>query len=361
MRSTLLFITLLLFVSCTKDMLSPSVTKSALVQLSSKPKAEAVFATVAVHLKDGDHGFNKILSLLTGLVNSAKEEAHKNRMLYKSTEERCRIGVFSLNERQAYFDGVVNTMNVAKTESERTEAESSNLLNSRNQWLRVFRTMGETQLKRVVTLTSALKAGNDEVDEGVKRISVAIEAVNNWAAANGTAFVQKSLEAVSDSYMKIKKMRIIVPSNLLQRSGSPQKVKARLLEWLNELHTEFQVVSEERHQLLTGVSEHGNMVAHSCDELANSLENDAKAVTNNLAVAKAVIENVTVALAQFTTLAADNHQLLSTVVEWCAVEKSNFEKVDAASVENIKLFQEVREYFVDHYKEISNYIMEKYQ
>ena len=59
-------------------------------------------------------------------------------------------------------------------------------------------------------------------------------------------------------------------------------------------------------------------------------------------------------------LSDENAKLIAATRKYCSTERANFLKGQAQVNNEIKLFKEVRAYFIKHYKRVSNYLRSKY-
>merc|ERR1711957_845965 len=189
MQKTLIFLTLLFTVSCNID----TSSETAFIELTKDSRAEAVLATVAIQVQQ-NNGFEKVQSLLSELLNTARENLHDNNMLNRKATARCDIYNHKLAERKEYLGAVVESLFY-------------------------------TGLKN--TITEAMHSVAE------------IDAKLNSHAPPTPAFVQTSIKKITDSYQKVFNVNIDLPESFIQMSIDNDAAKKRICAWLDDIKATF--------------------------------------------------------------------------------------------------------------------------
>lgn len=362
MRSTF-FLILLVIAFCNTEKLSPIQSKPEFIQLVKDPKVEGIFATISLSLRDDNdngHGFNRILSLLTSLVDSAREQKHVNQKIWERTNAQCNVGRYGVKEHQSYFDGTISNLGAGINELGNDIIDITGLIESRKANSDTYNSILAAERARHAVRSDKEVKLQAFFDETIRSIADAITLVNDWTPANAnTAFLQNKLNSIAAAYKKINNFHMTIPTKFVQLIND-SKIKQRLLEWLGELKVHFEAglsgikASAEGRQ-----AERANIEA-DIESLAKDMATDAHNLGGVLVNLNEVQTAFKINKEKFEALSANNVNLAKTLEDWCQVEEKNANDALEACKKNLQLFREVRNYFTDHYKEISGFIKSKY-
>ena len=193
MKTILFLITLFAFASCIDPL-----NKESFAQLSSTPEAKSIFATMSMNMKGGA-GFEEILSLLTELVDEAKQNRYNNRETYTPIEKGCEISAFEVETKKAFYEGSIK---IAQEWVQHTEEQfdlADELLSSRKdsntKWAKLEK---DCNLDR----GSSSKYLNQVYESFAECISTGEElrdSLNNDSAIDG-AFLQSKIKKFTKLY-----------------------------------------------------------------------------------------------------------------------------------------------------------------
>ncbi len=354
MKFTVLFLSALAFVSATTD--------PVLMQISEHPASEAIFATLAVHLKadSTNVGFSTVLGLINDLIEDAKDQLQSNTLTWKRTDARCMVSAMNFKDKQDYFTNRAHTtLNYQK----------------RDEQMQAMMTTNIEYLKRLTTFLSGFKKNHDElleqlsnsgssvmgqIHQAVIDTEMAIETVKNWNAGKAS-FVQEALNKVTDAYLQVHSYKLVIPTNLVQTGASNGVVQKRLVEWLGKLKLGFQAKYNQLSHTNTDSKDRAESISNGCKksiEVAGKLL--ARTVDSEKYYKKSA-ESSAHAFDILTGLAAENSDLIKSNKDYCAVEKKNYGSSVVKLNEQIGIFKKLRDYFGTNFAKLSSYVKNKYQ
>jgi hypothetical protein len=358
MRSTIFFLSLLVFISCSTTEIE--TMDSALLELSSDPSAEAIFATIAIQLKaDHSEGFDRVLGLLNDLITDGKKQLHSATKVWRYTQSRCEVSSMRFKERQSYYE---NRQHLAADAADEAAAEAATTLDNNSfmenssKYFVGFRAAEQTLhaavLKALTGRAAAAKVAVANADH-------AVDTVKNWHVS-GTAFVQSALEKVADSYLQVKNYKIEVPTSFVEMAASDAQVRTRLLEWLASLRITFFEQQTDLESELKHSQEGWSVLIGQVNELIATYGRDVVANAAQISLFTSSQKGNRETAGLFSKLSHDNARLVVANADYCKVERDSFEKVRSTIEGQIKVFVDVRNYFRTNYAKLSNFIKHKY-
>lgn len=357
MKSTFFFIAMLFFVNCSKDLLSPTDTDTTLLEIAKDPSSEAVFATMAIQLQ-AEGGFHRVLGLLNELVHDSKEQLHSITKLWRGVHARCVVTSIKLKGRQEYFETYLGQAHRHVSESTQRVAEIVDHLNGFNTSKNVYSAILKAEIGRHAETKKHLKEKLAQALAGLNSLKAANKAVHEWTP-KGKALVQTHLEEVAKAYLQVKDFELPSPTEFLERT-TDHKVRKRILEWMAVVERHLISSSENLRNSLERLSTIGGNLEKALARILVALDagikhlNDAKTFNTKMIAAGKK------AVALYQNLSHQNTALLKSNTEYCRHENNTYNKNKVQAVAAIKLFREVRNYFVHHYRRLHSYIKAKY-
>ena len=344
MKISIIFLTLLFTVSCNID----SSSDAAFIQLTKDARAEAVLATVAIQMQQ-NNGFEKVQSLLSELLNTARENLHANNVLNRRAEARCQIYNHKLSERSEYLSSVVESLNAER----QTVAEANNSAAAsiavRNSLAKVYQelTVAESgRFQKEGLFYSGLSNTITRALNSVNELSAKLKADNRPTLK----FVQTSVKEITGSYSKVFNVNIDLPESFIEMSLDNNAARQRILTWLEDVRGTFASMVASISTDAKNRSDNNNkfnallaVVVKSLGAEVNNL-NSLRVKYNELIASYA--ENV----ASFEKFRVTNANNLSENSSFCAAEKAAYAKVKANSESNVKIYEELMNYFLENYR-----------
>jgi hypothetical protein len=349
MRSTFFFIVMLFFVSCSKDLLNPVDMDTQLLEITKDPSSEAVFATMAVQLQ-AKGGFQRVLGLLNELVHDSKEQLHSITKIWRGVHARCIVTSIKLKGRQEYFETYLG-------QSRRHVAESSQRLTEVRDHLKGFRksqlvygAMLKTEIGRHAFAKKHLKHRIGQASAGLKALKTAYGAVKHWTP-KGKALVQTHLEEVSRAYLQVKEFKLASQTEFLERT-TDTKVRSRILQWMSVVRRHLVSASSHFRNSLRRLSKIGGALEKALARMTVALKAGVKHLIHAIIFNKHMVKAGRHGVALFAKLVKQNKSLISSNTSYCRLESVNYHKNRVQAVAAIRLFRQVRNYFVHHYRSL---------
>lgn len=355
MKSTIVFLSLLALISC----FSIESYEPALVELSSNPASDAIFATIALQLKaDNVQGFDRVIGLLNEFVDDGKKQILSAKKLYRATTSRCEVSSMKFKERNSYFQNVHDNMVSYSNESATTaslQGDNLTFLKAKNNEMTEFKA-------RETTYHAAKKSENDALianaQEAVDNAQAAINAVQGWTLS--TSFIQEKIDKVTNSYLQVHSYKLIVPTSFVETAANDETIKGRLLEWLESLRIAFLETKLELEGSIERYQTNANSMDSALTDLLSLYTSDAEHCFTLRAKAiedKQVYDSL---VEHFQKLADDNSGLIKANDDYCKTEQTEYEKVKDVLENQQQVFKDIREYFRNNYAKISEFIKDKF-
>ena len=371
MRSTILFLALLVFVSCTTEMTESY--DSVLLEMATDPRSEAVFATMNVQLKQ-EGGFDRVLALLNQLVDDGRKQLHVANKIWRKTEARCDVATMKFAERQNYYETKESTLNqlISEMYKEKNDAASSAAsMKVYNAWFEGF---NRRNVLRKAESAAQLNKRYTVAQDAVAATKRAIETVSNWtvrgkpvaqARKSGKklakkSFIQENLEEVTSAFLELKGFELVIPESFVELAADNHKVRRRLLEWLGQLRVTFVEIADHFQQKAAARSEiFGRQIA-AVSALLAKYALDATHAKHAVARFSTHLSTSKEALEFVAKLSKQNAKLVIANTDYCRVEKHNYSNTKNLIDGQLVLFGKIKRYFIDNYKKISKFIKKKY-
>ena len=370
MRSTILFLALLVFVSCTTEMTESY--DSVLLEMATDPRSEAVFATMNVQLKQ-EGGFDRVLALLNQLVDDGRKQLHVANKIWRKTEARCDVATMKFAERQNYYETKESTLNqlISEMYKEKNDAASSAAsMKVYNAWFEGF---NRRNVLRKAESAAQLNKRYTTAQDAVAATKKAIETVSNWTvrgnaapAARKTgknkrpAMIQEHLEAVASAFLELKGFELVIPESFVELAADNHKVRRRLLEWLGQLRVTFVEIADHFQQKAAARSEiFGRQIA-AVSALLGKYALDATHASHAVARFSTHLSSAKEAIEFVAKLSKQNAKLVIANQDYCRVEKHNYSNTKNLIDGQLVLFGKIKRYFIDNYKKISKFVKKKY-
>ena len=353
MRSTIFFISMLLFVSASKDLFDTQV-ETQLLELSKDPSSEAVFATMSMQLET-EGGFDRVLGLLNTLVNDGKKQLHQMTRTWRRVSARCQVSAEMFETRQEFFDHAFTHGQRRVSNAQRRLSESKDNLAANGKSVTVFTNVLNNAIARHNNQAKIAQRSADVVNGAVDALTNAFKEVQNWTP-RGAALIQSSMKAIATGFAEVNGYSLNLPTEFLETAGSDHKVRKRLLEWFGMLKKKVlgwrQSRQESDKRFMAAAKEQQTTLA----ALISALKAHSNNLTKTIERSNQSIKNNSRVVELYGKLRVENAALMASEKKYCGVEKDNFTRNESRTKAAIALFKEIRTYFIDHYKAVHSYI-----
>jgi hypothetical protein len=306
-----------------------------------------------------NNGFEKVQSLLSELLNTARENLHNNNMLNQKATARCDIYNHKLSERSAYLNSVVESLTAEKATVVEAEANAKAAHASRVALSAVYAGLNKAEAKRFGNegaFYSGLKNTINEALVSVNDISSKLKSV----APPTPAFVQTSIKKVTESYAKVFNVNIDLPESFIQMSIDNDAAKKRIVAWLDDIKMTFSSMVSSITEDAATRSENNGKFSALLAKIVEAIDGENKNIMmiqgKYVKLAASYDENI----AAFDGFRVKNVENLKENTDYCTTESAAYEKVKANSQSNVKIYEELMNYFLENYRKISKMINDKY-
>ena len=354
MKTSIIFITLLFAVSC--NIQNPS--EAAFVQLTKDPRAEAVLATVAIQMQ-ANNGFEKVQSLLGELLNTARDNLHNNNMLNRKATARCEVYNHKLSERSEYLASVVESLNAERGTVEEARANAGEAIKARAALRTSYAGLKTAEAKRFASENNFYTGLKNTINEALTAVTE-IEGRLKGNAPN-PAFVQTGIKKITESYAHVFNVKIDLPESFIQTSIDNDAAKKRILQWLADIRVTFTsmvgAIGEDAKTRNDNNTKFEALLEKIVENLATENGNIAKLQAKYTTLMGSYQDNITA----FGNFVAKNKENLAENTAWCAAEAAAYERVKSNSESNVRIYEELMNYFLQNYRKISKMINDKYK
>lgn len=357
MKTSIIFITLLFAVSCNID----SKSQTAFVELTKDARAEAVLATVAIQMQQ-NNGFDKVQSLLSELLNTARTNLHNNNMLNRKATARCDIYNHKLAERSEYLNSVVDALTAERATVVEAENHAGDAIQSRIALRKNYEALASSEKQRFQKEQSFYAGLRNTVNEALNNISdVAAKLKGPTPAPQATAFIQEGVKKVTDSYHKVFNMNIELPQSFVQMSIDNDAARRRIVQWLEEIRGVFAAMVGEVDDDDKERKENNGKFEALLEKICQALKAENENITTIKQKYASLKSNYDDNIQSFNEFKNKNAANLKENQEYCQAEQSAYEKVKANSESNVRIYEELMNYFLENYRKISKMINDKYK
>lgn len=382
MRSTILFLALLVFVSCTTEMTESY--DSVLLEMATDPRSEAVFATMNVQLKQ-EGGFDRVLALLNQLVDDGRKQLHVANKIWRKTEARCDVATMKFAERQNYYETKESSLSQLISEMYKEKNDAASSAASMKVYSAWFEGFNRRNVLRKAESAAALNKRYTAAQDAVAATKKAIETVSNWTVRgkaapasrvksdkpkksgksgkygkNKKSFIQEDLEEVASAFLELKGFELVIPESFVELAADNHKVRRRLLEWLGQLRVTFVEIADHYQQKAAARSEIFGRQIEAVKALLAKYALDATHAKHAVARFSTHLSSAKEAIEFVAKLSKQNAKLVIANKDYCRVEKHNYSNTKNLIDGQLVLFGKIKRYFIDNYKKISKFIKKKY-
>jgi len=356
--SSIIFLTLLLAISTTEFKPTDYEIDQTLIELNKEPIIEGIFATMATQVSN-EGGFNRVLSLLQKLVKDGKEQLHQITKTWKGVSVRCTVSKINLQNKQEFFDNHLWKAKRSLVRVTTVTAEYSDIVSAYTGHHKVYSDLLREEGFRHAEQGRYYKRRREQIQDALKAVETAIGVVTDWTP-KGAALVQTMLTKMVESSRSVSLLRDLAnPMELIQRSGSDPKVRARALQWLNLLkvrllgslgfYADDKTRSSAQKQIRDDLRDLSSVILTAKTSLYNRIAGNVARVTD-----------INKFIKLFEKLSENHKALTQALNAYCQTESLNYNRNKNRINGEIALFREVIKYFMDHYSRIHSFIRAKY-
>jgi hypothetical protein len=356
MKTSIIFLTLLFAVSCKIE----SSDNAAFIQLTKDPRAEAVLATVAIQMQQ-NNGFQKVQSLLTDLLNSARDNLHQNNLLFKRAEGRCNIYKHKLEEKDEYLGSLVDSLKAEKITLEDAKERAGDAITARTALVEKYENLLKAENDRYSNEKSFYDGVENTITDAQNALNELLASLRTDGNKATPAFIETKIQKITNAYQKVFNFNIDLPSAFVQMSIDNNAAKQRIVNWLEDINMTFTaMVSDIKRDAETRKANSENF-KKVIDEVTKGLKAENANITQLKEKYDSLVEDYIKNIKSFEDFKTKNEANLQENQKYCETEKVNSEKVKKSGEEHVKIYEDLLGYFMENYRKISKMINDKYK
>lgn len=354
MKTSIIFITLLFAVSCKIQ----SAEEAAFVQLTKDPRAEAILATVAIQMQQ-NNGFLKVQALLNQLVTSARQNLLANNRLYRKAEARCDVYNHKLQEKDEYFETLIDSLNGEKVTLVEAEQQAGEALKSRISAVASYKRFQSEEVKRFSKEQLFYADIRNTVSNAQNSIRELLTSLKSKQGLS-SKFIQTNVQEVSEAYAKVFNLNVDIPASFVQLSIDNNAARQRIINWLEDINITFaSMLTTIKEDESARKSNSDNFVQLLVSNVSN-LEASSVNITGLRQKYSVSVQEYASNVKTFSDFRRRNQENLVENTKYCNNETANYGRVKKGLESDAKIYEELLVYFNENFRKVSRMINEKY-
>ena len=366
MRSTILFITLLVFVSCNIEKLDSLVeleSNPEFIQLTNSPITKVFLSAISLRMRENTEqsgGFEKVNALVNELINNNRKQLQEIRRINQRVSGQCLISNSKLVNRSRSFANLLRYFKSRGSLALSEKSEAQNMLNNRKQQASDYSVAQKRiQLEEKQNVDSSNKRIL-ALQNAVTQVNAALKAIADWTPSTKTSFIEEKVKTSVEAYKKSMKFPISYDSDMIQLAANDKKVKTRLFQWLNILKaTIVNALSHAQSSKLTLVSHH-KLLNEDLLNIIRLEKADAKRLGGAIVNFTVLIKNYNDNEKIYTALSTQTALVLRNNKKWCRVEANSYGQNKQMMEVQLKTFVALKEWLRKNYARVREWIKKKY-
>jgi len=366
MRSTIIFLALLFFVSCSIDKLDSTVDLDEVpefIQLTNSPISKVFLSAISLRMKENSEqsaGFTKVMALINELIQDNRKQLQQIRRINQRVQGQCLVSNNKLVNRERNFSTLLRYFKSRGQLALSEKTEAINMQTSRKSQAADY---AAAQNRYSYAFKGRLGKWTTRVNDltyGLEIVNGALKAVANWTPSTKTSFIQEKVDQAVKSYEKSMNYPLTFDSEMIQLAASDNKIKQRLYEWLNMLKAS--ILNQ-----LTLSQDAKNEVVNSYNKLNKDitqiikLENaDAARLGKSISNWTLLIKNYADNEKIYSALSIQTQNVLRANKEWCKVETANYNSNKQSMEAQLNVFIQLKEWLRKNYSRVKQWLRKKY-
>ena len=363
MRSTIVFLALLIFVNSTTTETQMELENvPAFVELSNHPVSQAFFSAAALRMKEegGKAGFSKIMALMNELIHDNRRQIHTITKINSRSQGECLVTIHKLKDRSTFFKGQTLYFKRRGSVSISEKSEGVNVMNSRiaqrKSYLAIHTDAASDNTRRVLKLNSRIA----NAKKAINAANAALRAINDWSPKTQSSFIEESVKKTAALYIKVQKFPLTVPVEMIQLAANDQKLRKRLFEWMNLLKASIVDTLARAQANLSSVTQNFNELSTTIRTLRAALSDDAKKLKTNIANFSTLIKVYSANEKIYSNLSNQNSLLIQANNKYCTNDLASFNSNRLYMEAQLKVFLGLRIWLRKNFHRVKTWIKRKY-
>jgi len=362
----LLFITLLVFVSCAIDKLDSSVDLDSVpefVQLTSSPISKVFLSAISLRMEESTEkaaGFAKVMALINELIHDNRKQLQQIRRINERVKGQCLVSNNKLANRERNFSTLLRYFKARGALALSEKSEGINMQNSRKQQASDYAAAKARFSVEYARKSKKWATRVKDLQDALTRINSALKAIADWKPATKPALIEEAVKESVDSYQKAMEYPLTYDSEMIELAANDNKIRLRLSQWMTFLKASVINSLDIAQTAGREITASYNKMQTQLTQLIALETNDAVRIGKSIANWTLLIKNYGDNEKIYTALSAQTALVLKANKAWCKVETSNYEKNRDSMEAQLKVFVDLKQWLRKNYSRIRDWIRKKY-
>jgi len=366
MISTIVFITLLIFVSSTIKRIDDSIELDSIpefVQLTNSPISKVLLSAISLKMRETTNqsaGFNKIMALMSELIHDNRKQLQQIRRINERVQGQCLVSNSKLKNRERSFSNLLRYFKSRGSLALSEKSEAINMQNSRKQQAADYAAAKARFSLNYSNRSKKLEGRIKELNAALTAVNSALKAVSDWAPKNATAFIEEKVKQSVDAFQKTVEYPITYDHEMIQLAASDDKIKKRLFEWLTMLKSSIVSGLSLAQSTKTETADSHNALDAQLTQIIKLENADVSKLTGGISNWSILIKNYNDNEKIYAALKIQTTNILKANKEWCNVETANYNQNKQSMEDQLKVFVDLRDWLRKNYSKVRDWIRKKY-
>ena len=366
MRSTILFIILLVFVSSSIQRIDDSVDLDSIpqfVELTSSPISKVFLSAISLRMKaspSSSAGFSKVMALIEDLIRDNRNQLQSIRRINQRVEGQCLVSNNKLVNRERSFASLLRYFKSRGELALSEKTEAINMQSNRNEQASSYAAAQTRFNQAYTTRVNKWNARVKDLEDAVTQVTAALKAVSEWTPVTKTSFIEEKIQDSVHAYQKSFNFPLTYDADMIQLSANDTKVRQRLYEWLNMLKASIlnQLVLAQRSR--TEVTSSHSTITQQITNIIKLEKADSARLAGSINNWTILIKNYGENEKIYSALSIQTSNVLKANREWCATENTNYTNNRKSMESQLNVFVELKEWLRKNYSRVREWLRKKY-
>jgi len=362
----LLFITLLVFVSCAIDKIDTSVELDSIpefVQLTSSPISKVFLSAISLRMEESTEkraGFAKVMALINELIHDNRKQLQQIRRINERVKGNCLVSNNKLANRERNFSTLLRYFKARGALALSEKSEAINMQNSRKQQALDYAAAKSRFSVSCSRKTKKWAARANDLEASLARINAALKAIADWKPNTKPALIEEAVKESVDSYQKTMEYPLSYDSDMIQLAANDNKIRLRLSQWVTMLKASII-------NALDLAQTAGREIAAGCKKMDSQLTQIIKLENADAVRLGRSINNWTILIKNYgdnekiySALSIQTQLVLKANKDWCKVETSNYNSNKGSMEAQLKVFVDLKQWLRKNYSRVRDWLRKKY-
>ena len=367
---TFFFFTVILFVSGSIYDLNYSQELDSVpefVELTTSPISKGFLSYISLHLNTNDHtnnpnggGYAKVMFLVNDLIQNNRRQLQDIKRINHRVEGQCLVSTHNLSNRSRNFKSLLEYFKLKSTDALKEKTESINMRDNRKIHIQEY-SNAQDSIKR--SHQQDMKKWEDRLrtaNDAIHRAGIAIKAVNEWSPNTSHSFIETAIKETIRGYSKVTQYPLNYDPTFVQLAANDNKIKKRLYEWLNMLKGNLVQNLSYTQRSSSEVSRYFGILNNDLNSLIKLLNQDVTRLNHIIVNIDNLLKSYSSNEQIYLRLSRQTNRVIEANTVWCRVEGENYRSNLNRMSEQLKVFNDIKQWFRTNFSRVKQWIAKKY-